>query len=273
MLQKTYSIYSETQSDGQLFIEAGKNHFACWRKDREKNQLSAFEFFQCDAYTGASFDNMIDSARLHSKLLAEPRETTHFILNTDEALCLPVYHGHTDDDFMRQNFNLLFGPSADTNILSAEYHGYIFASRIKRDLQNSVQSFLAGVQLHSQFACLLPALITNGNADIVYLFFYPSYFSLIAFNNGELQLLQTKAYTAPEDVLYFVLNVFKQYNINKETEILTGGFIDEESKLYQVLYQYLEGLRPAQVDESLFASGEFKNYSSHYFLPYANYVL
>jgi len=69
------------------------------------------------------------------------------------------------------------------------------------------------------------------------------------------------------------LNVFRQYNISNDTEILTGGFIDEQSKLYQTLYQYLEHLKPAVVDETVFATGEFKDYSLHYFLPYANYVL
>ena len=273
MLQKTYSIYSENCENGRLFIEAGKTHFACWCKDHDEKKLTAFEFFQCDSYTAASFDDMINAAKLHSKLLTTSFKTPNFILNTDEAICMPGNRGYADENFIKQNFDLLFGPCTNSNIFSEEYGEYLFASRRNNELQSSVQSSFPDVQFHSQYACLLPSLIENGNADIVYLFFYPYYFSLIAFKQGRLQLLQTKAYNAAEDVLYFVLNVFKQYNISRETEIFTGGFIDEQSKLYQTLYQYLEGLRPAQVDETLFASDEFKDYSSHYFLPYANYVL
>src|SRR5258705_455507 len=101
----------------------------------------------------------------------------------------------------------------------------------------------------------------------------PQYLSLIAFKEGKLQLIQTRTYNNAEDVLYFVLNVFKQYEIEKDAEIFAGGFIEEKSKLYEMLYQYFENLKLTQVDEALFAANEFKDYSSHYFLPYANYVL
>lgn len=273
MLQKTYSIYSEELNNQQLFIEAGKNHLACWCKKAANKKLNAFELFQCDAYTGSSFENMLNAARLHSRLLAMQVAETKFILNTDETICIPFNSNYNDNDFIKQNFELLFGASSDADIFSEKYDGYLIAARIEKNLQDSVRSSFPGVQFHLQYNCLLPSLNANENAEIVYLFFYPHYFSLIAFKQGKPLLLQTRAYNNAEDVLYFVLNVFKQYNIGNETEIITGGFIEEESKLYQTLYQYAEGLKIAQVDEELFASAEFKDYSSHYFLPYANYIV
>jgi hypothetical protein len=275
MLQKTYSIYSEELSNQQLFIEAGKNHLACWCKKAGDKKLNAFELFQCDAYTGASFENMLSAARLHSRLLTMKVAETKFILNTDETICIPFNSDHNGNDFLKQNFELLFGASADASIFSEEYNGYLIAARIEKGLQDSLRSSFPGAKFHLQYNCLLPALNANGNGntEIVYLFFYPYYFSLIVFKQGKLQLLQTRTYNNAEDVLYFVLNIFKQYNIDNKTEIVTGGFINEESKLYQTLYQYAEGLKLAQVDEELFATGGFKDYSSHYFLPYANYVL
>ena len=109
--------------------------------------------------------------------------------------------------------------------------------------------------------------------NIVQLFFYPNYFSIVVYKEGKLQFFQTKYYNNPEDVLYAVLNIFQQYEIEKNTEIITGGFIDEHSKLYELLYQYLEGLVLGAVDETLFISPEFKDYPAHYFLPYTNYLL
>ena len=273
MVQKTYSIYSDNIDNGQFFIEAGKNHLAFWCRERDENKITAFEFFQCDNYTGSSFDKILDAARLHSRLLATTVEPPHFIMNTDEALGVPANLSGNDEHFISQNFELLFGPCATANFLSENVEQYLFASRIDIALQERVRSCFPNVKFHTQYACLLRSLISNTGDDKVYLFFYPNYFSLIAMKDGRLEFLKTKSYIAADDVLYFVLNVFRQYKISNSTEILTGGFIDEQSKLYQTLYQYLEGLRPAAVDEAVFATGEFKDYSLHYFLPYANYVL
>jgi len=273
MLQTTYSIYSEDADYGHLFIEAGKNHIACWTKDEAQNKFTAFELFQCSDYSGAEFPEIINAAKAHSKLLSAQPATTKFILNTAEVFCLPLDSAHRSDDFIKQNLELLFGPCSDARIFSQAYRELLFVSRIDKNLQENVRSVFTQVQFHSQYACLMPSLISNGDAGVVYLFFYPHYFSLVAFKEGNLQLMQTRAYGAAEEVLYFVLNVFKQYNIDNETEILTGGFIDKESKLYQTLYQYLEGLKPAEVDENLFAFANLQGYSSHYFLPYVKYEL
>jgi hypothetical protein len=202
-----------------------------------------------------------------------PVSETKFILNTDEVICIPLNSNSKDDEFLRQNFELLFGTATDAEIFSKEYAEYLIATRIEKKSLVAARSFFNEMEVHSQYGCLLPALNSNDNAGVLYLFFYPRYFSLIASKDGKLQLAQTRTYSTAEDVLYFILNVFQQYAIEKNSEILTGGFIDEKSKLYETLYQYLEGMKLAPVDETLFASDAFKDYSPHYFLPYTNYVL
>ena len=68
-------------------------------------------------------------------------------------------------------------------------------------------------------------------------------------------------------------NIIYQYQIEKNIKIAAGGFIDAQSKLFDLLYQYFEGLELGTVDETLFVSTEFKDYPQHYFLPYVNYLV
>jgi hypothetical protein len=157
-------------------------------------------------------------------------------MNTDESLCVPANLSGNDEHFISQNFELLFGPCPTANFFSENVEQYLFASRIDIALQENVRSSFPNVKLHTQYACLLRSLMSDAGNDRVYLFFYPNYFSLIVLRGGRLEFLKTKSYIAADDVLYFVLNVFRQYNISNDTEILTGGFIDEQSKLYQTLY-------------------------------------
>lgn len=270
MLQKTYSIYSDDLNDVQLFAEAGKNHIACWCKKAGEKILKAFEFFLCDDYTAENFEEVLDNTRAHSRLLTMPVSNTNFFWNTNEALCLPKEK--EDADFVNANFELMFGRSPNTKIFFAPSEQCLIAWRIEDAHQHIAQESFRGASFAHHYVPLLPSLRLM-NANAAHLLFYPHHFTLVIFKDGRLLFAQTRTYNVPEDVLYLILNACIQYNLEKNIEIITGGFITEDSKLYDMLYQYLEGLQLIKADETLFGSDEFKKYPSHYFLPYINYVV
>ncbi|HEY2728253.1 MAG TPA: DUF3822 family protein [Parafilimonas sp.] len=270
MLQKTYSIYSDDLNDARLFIEAGKNHIACWCKKPGENILRAFEFFQCDDYTAENFESLIDSTRLYSRLLTMPVESTNFFWNTTDVLCVPKEKN--EPEFLKANFDLMLGNLLEAKIFSAPTNDCLVTWRIDDRQQYFAQQSFRGAFFNNHYVPLLASL-KHLNCNAVYLFFYPHYFTVIAFKEDKLQFIQTVKYVVPEDVLYFVLNVCKQYALEKNTPVFYGGFVAEKSKLYDALYQYLEELQLMKVDESLFASEGFNAYPLHYFLPYINYVV
>ncbi len=269
MLQKTYSIYSDDLNDAQLFVEAGKNHIACWCKKSDDTTIRAFEFFQCDDYTPENFETLVDNTRLYSRLLTMPVKQNIFFWNTNEVLCLPP--GNDSDDFLKNNFDMMLGNKPEATISSAPTKYCLVAWRIETRQQNIAQQCFQGATFTHQYVPLLNSLQSTDKN--IYLFFYPYYFTLILLKEGKLQFAQTRKYSTPEDVLYFVLNVCEQYDIEKNVNTFCGGFIEERSQLYETLYQYLEGLQLIQPDESLFASAEFKEYAPHYFAPYVNYIV
>ncbi|MFT4154066.1 DUF3822 family protein [Parafilimonas sp.] len=270
MLQKTYSIYSEDLNDVQLFIEAGMRHIACWCKKRADNILRAFEFFQYNDLSSLDFEELIDNARLRSRLLAMPVTGTIFFWNTDEALCIP--NGKNEAAFLQQNFELLRGSLPSSALFSAQAGPCTVAWRIEADKQEIAAKCFTGATFTHNFTALL-ALLKHTEETRIYLFFYPRYFTICLFREGRLNYLNTVEYTTPEDVLYFVLNVCRQYAVADTVAIQCGGFINNASKLYETLYQYLEGFQLMQVDETLFAGDEFKEYPGHYFVPYINYIV
>jgi hypothetical protein len=270
MLQKTYSIYSDDLNDVQLFIEAGKNHIACWCKKTGEKSLRAFEFFQCDDYSAEKFESLIDSTRLYSRLLTMPVESTNFFWNTTDVLCLPKEKNAAD--FIKSNFDLMLGDKPGNIIFSASTDDCLVAWRMDDQQQYFAQQSFRGASFNNHYVPLLASL-KKMNSNAVYLFFYPHYFTLIIYKENKLQFIQTINYALPEDVLYFVLNACKQYEVERNTAVFYGGLVAEKSKLYETLYQYLEQLQLMKVDESYFASEGFNAYPLHYFLPYINYVV
>jgi len=270
MLHKVFNIYSDDLEDVQLFIEAGKNHIACWCKKTGDDVLRAFEFFRCNDCSSENLEEIVDNARLYSKLLTMPIAGTNFFWNTHEVLCLPP--GSNDPDFLKANFELLFGNSPNAKIFSAPTELCTVAWRVEDEQQHIAQDCFRGAMFTHQYTSLLKSF-QSGQSNNFYLLFYPNYCTLIVFKDGQLQFAQTRKYNAPEDVLYFILNVCKQYNIEKNVAIFCGGFIDEKSRLYEILYQYLEGFQLMHVDDNVFPNEAFKDYLPHHYIPYINYVV
>ena len=266
MLQKIYSIYSDDLTSQQLYIEVGRNHLACWCKKAEENKFSAFEFFQCEDYDASTFESLINQVKLHSKLLTLDVSDITLLWVTDKKMVIPA-ELNADENFIKNNFALIYGVNNDEKFLTGNYDDYLVVTSIEKYLYNAARNIFPKANFQSAYQ------IVKIHDDIVQLFFYPNYFSIIVYKESKLQFLQTKHYSNQEDVLYTVLNIFQQYKIEKNKKIITGGFFDVHSKLYELLYQYFEGLTLGTVDETLFISPEFKDYPAHYFLPYANYLL
>ena len=266
MLQKTYSIYSDDLNNQQLFIEVGKIHLACWCRKAGEKKFTAFEFFQCEDYDASTFENLVNQSKLYSKLLTLDVSDTTLLWVSDKKLVIPA-ELNADENFIKDSFALMYGINEDEKFVTRSYDDYLVVTSIEKYLYNVAHNIF--LKANIQPSCQIVKIQDN----IVQLFFYPSYFSIIVYKEGRLQFFQTKYYNNPEDVLYAVLNIFHQYEIEKNIEIITGGFINKDSKLYELLHQYLEGLVLGTVDETLFVSSEFKDYPAHYFLPYTNYLL
>lgn len=266
MLQKTYSIYSDDLSNQQLFIEIGNNHLVCWCKKAEENKFTAFEFFQCEDYNASAFENLINEAKLYSKLLTlDVFATTIFWFNSTNLIFPAAINA--DEKFINDNFSLIYGSDNTGTIISRNYEDYLIVTYIEKYLNSVAQNVFSKANFQSAI------FLNKPDENIIKLFFYPSYFSIAVYKESMLQFFQIKHYIKPEDVLYAVLNIFQQYQIEKNIKVITGGFINEDSKLFELLYQYLEGFEIGAIDETLFVSTDFKEYPTHYFLPYANYLL
>lgn len=69
--------------------------------------------------------------------------------------------------------------------------------------------------------------------------FRPNEFSLLAIKNNKLLLSRSFEYSAPEDVIYYLLKTCQQFSLSQnEVQLELSGLIDQQSALYKELYQY-----------------------------------
>lgn len=69
--------------------------------------------------------------------------------------------------------------------------------------------------------------------------FTPRSFRVVVKKEGQILLAQMYEYTAPLDVVYYLLKIYQELQLSKEeTHLVLSGLIDEASALYKELYSY-----------------------------------
>lgn len=116
---------------------------------------------------------------------------------------------------------------------------------------------------------LIENLITrnkNNEERQVFLHVQPSHFEVIVIRGKSLLFYNSFFFKAPEDLIYFLLNVFEQLQLNPETvQVNLLGEIEKRSGIYNYLNKYIRfvefGTRPDNVN---FSYG-FHEIPAHYY--------
>lgn len=119
-----------------------------------------------------------------------------------------------------------------------------------------MNSFLLPEKIHQRISAVYPKAvymhvyscalkIYNGfvaeNQLMVY--FMPNRFSIIVKKNSQLHLAQIYRYSSPLDVVYYLLKIVEELQLQKEeTFLIVSGIIDPGSPLYETLYAYFLNL-------------------------------
>jgi hypothetical protein len=87
-------------------------------------------------------------------------------------------------------------------------------------------------------------------------------FTLLAARGSHVLLARTYAYSAPEDVLYYLLKICDEFKLKQQdVQLLISGLIDRQSNLYRELHQYFLHLR---LREPVWDTSEH-TYPAHFF--------
>ena len=91
-------------------------------------------------------------------------------------------------------------------------------------------------------------------------------FNVIAIKNNSLLLAQIFSYTKAEDVLYWLLDICKQFSLSQtRIKLVLSGLIEKNSAIFKELYQYFLDIEFASVEDDIRLSGDFYEYPAHFF--------
>ena len=222
-----------------VFCEWGETYCCLAAFDKTRQALHSLKYFIFDAPGEAdNIQTIVDT----TKAIGE-KATTFFCSAFPEAILVPKKLYNPNSGFLSSLYATEASSHADYIGEWSLVNNYAFPKAIDSAIRENFSS-------PSYYHVYTPALKIGSGYDAsnqVTIHFAPSHFRVVVKSSGQLLLAQMYSYTAPLDVVYYLLKIFQELGLsNEETAVIISGLVDEDSGLYKELYQFVQHLHFAK---------------------------
>ncbi|MEI6817146.1 MAG: DUF3822 family protein [Bacteroidota bacterium] len=143
----------------------------------------------------------------------------------------------------------------------------IFA--IPKPMRKVIQSHFPLAEFHHYSTALIENTLLENKMDQdknVVLNIHPSHFEILIISQKTLLFYNTFNYSSAEDVLYYLLFVFEQFNISTDTiKVKVTGELDKHSSIYSLLYKYVRNINFGHRPASLKYCSKLESLPKHFY--------
>ena len=98
-----------------------------------------------------------------------------------------------------------------------------------------------------------------------------SYLDIIITEERKLLYYNSFNYRSKEDFIYYVIFVLEQLKLNpEEIDLILSGYIDKNSKIFDIIFNYVRNIRFQGLTDSFKYSYIFNDIPSHYYFNLLN---
>lgn len=252
----------------QLLLEVGNQHIACLVKDNDQKYV-AIELFTHTTDEAVDFERVLESAMRESKLLNYSYSSTEVFINNELAILVPSYKFNKDisEDYLR----IAFGDDGKfvKGYDAIETDPVIMnVFRIPAQWQNALAERFHFQTVHHVYSCILKSNLRNSlPRETLFVQFYHSHIIASAFKDGKLMIIQSFNYSGPDDILYYLLSLCRQLDLNGPgLSVRVSGMIETDSNLYKELVKYFDDVQPEAINADN-VHAPVGDYPAHYFTP------
>lgn len=161
------------------------------------------------------------------------------------------------------------GVSESAASFSAALHDINFCYTIRQDVYSAIERTFKNATIRHAGTVCINLLFGNSslkNCDLL-LHFSDGVFEMAARRNSQLLYYNVFKFESNEDVLYYLLFMMEQYELNPLTcRVVLAGEIDAESELHKAISKYIKSVNFAVNDKSFVLSlGDLQVPNHHYF--------
>jgi Protein of unknown function (DUF3822) len=271
------SVNAEVSALSTLLMEVNESAFSYVIVDEQKKLMMA-AYFVLNHTEGRNLADAIRDIVDHQEVLQFDFKESVVVYNFSDTTLIPasVYNHEANRDLI----DLLFGNLKKGLVLSEKDNEsnihtlYRVPAAVHSLLQ---QKFSAGKYWH--ICTLWLSLLQKSHSEekeTINMVFAADKVLTAIFKNKQLQLIQSFAYTTPEDVVYHLLHCCEQLGLSQDDCLLhISGYIDEDSALFNEIKKYflrlefdtVEGLpgKSEMLQEEPREANVISEYPAHYF--------
>ncbi len=280
MVTKSFGIYNGDNEhflnkDDILILEVGKSHIALVLVNTNKiiNGFELFTFVENEA----TVDKLFTAIGNTSRFLNHSFDSVKIYINHE--LCLPVPSDKFSKGVSNDYLNMIFGfdnhSTVHTDLIEIQPQ-LVCLYRVSQELLDLLIPRFTNIEIKHTWTNILKTITTltgMSSLPFIYVQFYNTYFITAVVKDGILQLIQNFIYENPEDVLYQLLNVAAQHQLDTNiVEVRVCGVLDPNYKLYRELSNYFKNIVSEKIDPT-YSLINVNDYPGHYFTPFFNLAL
>lgn len=220
-----------------LMCELSSDSFSYAIKNEEENKIVSVGVYNYEkTRPQTSFPIALQILFHQHKVLSEKFRKSCLIYSVSRNVLIPfsMYNSQKNTEAL----NLVHGDlcmmeTTLNDIIPA--HDMYNTYSISKDLNDTVFHQFPAIRGIHQFSVLLKKETTD--EDKLTTIFYQEKVVITLFKDGKFQLLNSYLYRTPEDVVYILLTICKQFD-SPDIPLKVVGFIEENSALFKSLYNY-----------------------------------
>ncbi len=179
----------------------------------------------------------------------------------------PLYDPGKKDEYFTFNHNLEEGNVVLADRLTDPDSFLVFS--VSRSISELMNSYYPGAHLHHQIKLLVDntsPVRKSVKGNYIHIHIERDFFNLIVFKDNSLKFCNSFAYRNISDILYYVLNAFKNLGIRQEETLHLSGSTEKYDDLSSSFSLYVRNIRFAEPSGNFTFSYVFNDLELHRFI-------
>jgi hypothetical protein len=271
MVRKDISILeplADDPSSGELSlsVKISENSLSCAALNTARNMFFAFESWNIQGTEG--FFGISDALKkIHdeSDLLKRDYKKTSILIDTAAHTIIPskIYSEENAGKFLEFNFSL----RSHENVLVDDL-GLISAKNIywlPYEIEMTADKIFANYNFRHVSSVLVSSLISMVEKNVLLLLHISSdRMDVVVSKDMDLVFCNSFVFGTAEDMIYYILQVYKQLNLDpRNVPLMLAGEMEKRSAAYEILYRYIKDIFFCQPADGISFPGQLSDLKDH----------
>ena len=235
-MKTLFNIQGEAAEQPEmLLLELGADQLKFALYSREQDRFSHIRIYETN-----EFDMENDLLSILNELSQRKVANVMVCSSFPQALLLP---GFKTGDYSELFKNLF--PEPVREIIKDDIPEWQMANvyALPLEIHNQLERSFPGLKFIHNFSCHLKNYNGFDHEDQIAIDFSTKHFRVMVKRQGKLELAQIYSYVRPLDVVYYLLKINSEMELDQSKVLLVlSGLVEQDSAMYQVLHDYFSNI-------------------------------